>query len=173
MKFWRFGASRADDDARRLLGAVTAAARSPALYGEDMAPDSLQGRFEVMTLHAALALYRLRDEPGLAPLAQSFTDALFSAFDAGLREDGVSDTAVPRRMRRLAGDFYGRLRAYSTALDAGDDGALAAAIGRNLFADESAAAAATFARRARGLAEGQRSLAVERLFLPDAWAGPA
>lgn len=173
MKFWRFGPSRAAIDAQHVLAAVTAAARQPALYGEGRAADTLRGRFELMALFGALALYRLRGDPGLEPLAQAFTDALFSAFDAGLREDGVSDTAVPKRMRKLAGDFYGRLGAYCAALDGDDATAFAAAIGRNALADEAAPFAAELAALMRALVERQRRLSPEALFSPEAWAPPA
>jgi cytochrome b pre-mRNA-processing protein 3 len=89
-----------------------------------------------MTPHAGLALLRLGAEPEAAPLAQAFTDTLFRHFDAGLREDGVGDTSVPKRMRKLAGDFYGRLEAYSRAITDRDAAALAAALVRNAGVSE-------------------------------------
>jgi len=131
MALWPFS-SRARRDAEQLLDAVTAASRQPALFGGDRAPDTLQGRFEVVTLHAALALLRLRAEPALEPLAQEFVDQLFRHFDAGLREDGVGDLAVPRRIRKFAGAFYGRAGAYTEAIQAEDAAALAAAFVRNV-----------------------------------------
>ena len=97
--FWPFRPSRADLDADRLLDAVTQAARRPVFFGEGRAPDTLEGRLEVMTLHAVLALIRLHAEPVAAPLAQAFADKLFRQFDAGLREAAVGDLTVPKRMR--------------------------------------------------------------------------
>ena len=136
MGIWPFRRSRVRTDAQRLLEAVQAASRRPALFGPGQAPDTLAGRFEVMTLHAGLALLRLRTEPQAAPLAQTFTDTLFRHFDAGLREDGVGDTTVPKRMRKLAGDFYGRLEVYSRAITDRDAPVLAAALVRNVGVSE-------------------------------------
>lgn len=146
MPIWPFKRSRADEHAELLLDAVIRASRQPALFGEGRAPDTLDGRFEVVALHASLALVRLRGERGAEMLTQAFTDKLFRHLDAGLREDGVGDLIVPKRMRKLAGAFYGRLQAYTAALGAGDPAALAAAIGRNVLGEE----AAPFATAAAG-----------------------
>ena len=131
MQIWPFRPSQAESDAERLLAIVVALSRRPAFFGENRVPDTLQGRFEILTLHAGLALIRLRSEANAGRLAQAFTDRLFRRIDAGLREAGVGDLTVPKRMRRLAGDFYGRLEAYGEALAAGSG--LTAAIARNVF----------------------------------------
>src|SRR5687768_56804 len=102
MAIWPFRPSRASQDAERLLEAVTAASRRPALFAPGRIPDTLEGRFEMLSLSAALAMLRLRADAGAAPLAQSFADRLFRSIDAGLREAGVGDTAVPKRMQKLA-----------------------------------------------------------------------
>lgn len=102
------------------------------MFGDGRIPDTLQGRFEAVTLHAGLALFRLRAEDAAADVAQTFTDKLFREFDAGLREEGVGDTSVSKRMHKLAGDFYGRAQAYSTAIDSKDRAALTAALERNI-----------------------------------------
>lgn len=122
------GARAAED----LLLAVSEASRRPALYeGAARAADTMEGRLEMLTLHACLALIRLEAEPGERALAQRFTDMLFRHIDAGLRESGVGDLSVPRRMRQIAGQFYGRLGAYSGALKTGDGAALADVLARN------------------------------------------
>lgn len=136
MGIWPFRRSRVGTDAQRLLEAVQAASRRPVLFGPGRAPDTLEGRFEVMALHAGLALRRLSAAPEAAPLAQAFTDTLFRHFDAGLREDGVGDTTVPKRMRKMAGDFYGRVGAYGAAITADDAPALTAALVRNIGVSE-------------------------------------
>jgi cytochrome b pre-mRNA-processing protein 3 len=130
MRIWPFRPSRAEEDADRLLEAVLAASRRPAWFGAGRIPDTMEGRFEAMAVNAGLALIRVQAEAGAEPLAQSFTDKLFRHFDAGLREAGVGDTTVPKKMRGLASSFYGRLQAYGTALQAGDS-TLAEAIARN------------------------------------------
>ncbi|QGZ95282.1 hypothetical protein DSM104635_02131 [Terricaulis silvestris] len=136
MGIWPFRRSRVGTDAQRLLEAVQAAGRRPALFGAGRAPDTLEGRFEIMALYAGQALLRLGAEPQAAPLAQAFTDTLFRHFDAGLREYGVGDTSVPKRMHKLAGDFYGRLDAYGRAITDQDATALAAALVRNAGVSE-------------------------------------
>ena len=134
--FWPFSRSRADADAAALLAAVTQISRQPCFFGEGRTPDTLQGRLEIMTLNAVLAFIRLESDPGAAPLAQAFADQLFRQFDAGLREAGVGDLTVPKRMRKIAGAFYGRVKVYAEALAAGDAAALEGAIARNLFGAE-------------------------------------
>lgn len=138
MSIWPFSRNQGKSDAARLLDAVVAASRKPAFYGPSRVPDTLDGRFELLTLHAALALVRLKASPEAGALAQGFTDRLFRHIDAGLREAGVGDLTVPKRMRRLAGDFYGRLEAYAGALNA--PAALADAIARNILGDAGDAA---------------------------------
>lgn len=167
MGIWPFRRSRADSDAERLLAAVIQVSRQPAFFGEGRAPDTLDGRLELMTLHAVLALRRLQAEPGLSPLAQAFTDQLFRHFDAGLREAGVGDLSVPKRMRRIAGDFYGRRQSYSEALDAGDAMALSDALVRNIGLPEGFAP--TLAAYALACALKQQMAASEELMRLDGW----
>lgn len=173
MPIWPFQRSRADIDAARLLTAVTAASRRSDLFGAGRVPDTLEGRFEFMTLNASLALVRLRDDPGLAPLSQAFTDQLFRQFDAGLREEGVGDTSVPKRMRTMAAAFYGRLSAYAAALGNRDQAALAAAIGRNILGAESHAFAPALAALALATTERQAQAPVDALFAPESWSATA
>lgn len=170
--FWPFRPSRAEGDAEKLLEAVTQAARRPVFFSAGRAPDTLEGRLELMTLHAALALIRLNAEPGAAPLAQAFADKLFRQFDSGLREAGTGDLSVPKRMRRIASGFYGRLNAYAAALGADDLDALEAALARNVFAAPANehAFARTLAAYMAGLAAKQAPAPVELLFQPDAWS---
>lgn len=168
MGIWPFRRARADTDAERLLAAVVQVSRQPNFFGEGRAPDTLEGRLELMTLHAALALRRLQAEPGLAPLAQAFADQLFRHFDAGLREAGVGDLTVPKRMRKIASAFYGRLQAYSVALDRADGAALADALARNIgLAPGFAAALADYAAATIGKQAAAGSDALMRL---DGWA---
>lgn len=165
MGIWPFARSHASRDAETLLEQVQAASRQPWLYGPGRVPDTLEGRFEAMTLFAALALIRLRAEPSAASLAQHFADKLFRSFDAGLRESGVGDLTVPKKMRALAGSFYGRLEAYAAAVAAADAPALAEAIARNLGAD--VAFAGELASQALATAQAQASQPVTALL--GAW----
>jgi cytochrome b pre-mRNA-processing protein 3 len=94
-------------------------ARDPALYSELRAPDTVEGRFELYTLHLFLLLERLK---GQGAQAAETSEALFetyvSALDNGLREMGVGDLSVGKKMRRLAEAFFGRIKAYESALGA-------------------------------------------------------
>lgn len=166
MGIWPFRRSRAKADAERLLAVVSAAARQPAWYGEGKVSDTLEGRFEAMVVNASLALQRLKADPEAANLAQLFTDMLFLNFDAGLREAGVGDLTVPKRMHKLAGDFYGRADAYARAM-AGGPGDLEAALERNLGVP--ADFAARLAAHLRATADVQAGAPVSSLLTPSDW----
>lgn len=167
MPAWPFSPSRAQKDAERLLWLVTNASRNPALFGEGRTPDTLDGRFELLGLHAALALLRLRQAPEAEPLAQAFVDGLFRHLDSGLREEGVGDLAVPKRVHKLAGVFYGRADAYGAALGEGAD-ALEAALTRNILGGEPAFAP-SLARHVGGLVAVQSELGWQALLTDEGW----
>ncbi len=117
-----------------LYGAAVAAARAPFFYTELGVPDSLDGRFDLVGLHAFLLIRRLQALPAPGPaLAQAVFDAMFSDMDLNLREMGVGDLSVGRRVRAMWEAFHGRSGAYEAALQAGDMAALAAALARNIW----------------------------------------
>ena len=98
---------------------IATASRAPGLYAALGIPDTLEGRFEALSLHMILALRALRGLPPPADeVAKDLTDAFFRDMDASLREMGVGDTVVPKRMKKLAEAFYGRAHAYDGPLDA-------------------------------------------------------
>ena len=136
---------RAGNDAviDRLYLSVVAASRQPALYADLRVPDTFEGRFESLALHAILALRRLQscEVPGPA-MAQHLVDTVFKHFDRTLREMGVGDTTVPKRMKTMAEAFAGRSAAYDAALRGGRE-ALAEALARNVYAGTRDAAALT------------------------------
>lgn len=175
MAVWPFRRSpRAEDDATRLLAVVTQISRQPAFFGEGRVPDTLDGRLELMMLHGALAMIRMRADPANAPLSQAFADALFQQFDDGLREAGVGDTAVPKRMHKIAGKFYGRLDAYSAALAAGDSVALPAALHRNVFEGRDSPFVEILAAHMAATAALHAASPLDGLFRLDGWrAAPA
>ena len=135
MIFKLFRSRRGDDAVVSLNARVNAAARAPALYGPGFIPDTVQGRFESLAVHAVVVLRRLRALPDPAPeLAQDFVDRLFLEIEHALREIGISDLAVPKRMKDYAKGFYGRAKSYDDALASGDDAGLVEALARNLGA---------------------------------------
>lgn len=125
----------------RLHGEIVAAARAPAFYLDYAVPDTFEGRFELLALHAGLVLRRLNaaEPPGPA-VAQDLVDAVFGHLDADLREAGVGDITVPKRMKKLAEAFLGRSAAYDAGFRLGA-AALCTAVGRNVYAGAEAGAA--------------------------------
>jgi cytochrome b pre-mRNA-processing protein 3 len=154
-----FRRSDQDRNIHSLYGAIVAQARSPAFYTHFGVPDSVEGRFELLVLHLVLVLRRLADRrataakgPSLGPgsaIGQRLFDVFCRDLDDNLREMGVGDLAVPRRMRQFGEAFYGRQAAYGAALDAADQGALEKALARNILgqveAGDRAAALARYA----------------------------
>jgi cytochrome b pre-mRNA-processing protein 3 len=119
-----------------LYGEIVAAARQPVLYSDWDVPDTPLGRYEMMALHLFLLLHRLRAEKGpVRDVAQELTDEFFKEVEHSIRELGVGDMGVPKRMKKLARMFYGRVGAYDAALNANDAAALAAALARNVRPD--------------------------------------
>ena len=112
---------------------IVAAARQPLLYAEWNVPDTPLGRFEMIALHMFLVLHRLRGEVGDArDVAQNLTDIFFTDVEHSIRELGIGDLGVPKRMKKLARMFYGRAVSYGEAIDGNDDAALAKALARNV-----------------------------------------
>jgi cytochrome b pre-mRNA-processing protein 3 len=108
-------------------------ARQPGFFRDMGVPDTIDGRFELICLHAFLFLQRLKGEsPAAAQLGQRFVNAMFADFDRSLREMGTGDLSVGRQVKRMAQALYGRIEAYESGL-AGNDAMLQAALARNLF----------------------------------------
>jgi cytochrome b pre-mRNA-processing protein 3 len=119
---------------RRLYAQAVAQARSPAFYERLGAADTVEARFELYSLHVVLLLRRLkRQGPQAAETGQSLFDAYVRGLDDALREMGVGDLSVGKKMRKLGEAFYGRVKSYDQALEAlPDRAALTAVIGRTL-----------------------------------------
>jgi len=116
----RAGAARREV-ARQLYEAAVGQARAPFWYRELAVPDTPEGRFEMIALHVALLLRRLRREGALGQaLGQQLFDAMFVDLDGSLRELGVSDLSVGGYVKRLAGNLYARMDALDRGLAARD-----------------------------------------------------
>jgi cytochrome b pre-mRNA-processing protein 3 len=119
---------------RLLYESAVERARQPAFYTEFAVPDTLEGRFELYSLHVILLLHRLKGQGAEAvETAQALFDIFISQLDHALREIGVGDLSVARKMRGLGEAFYGRAKAYDADLDGDAGGALEALIGRTVF----------------------------------------
>jgi len=158
-----------------LYGAIVAQARSATFYADFRVPDTVEGRFDLIVLHLVLLLNRLgrraevsRDFGqkllgqkllgqkllGQELLGQELFDAFCRDLDANLREMGVGDLAVPKRMQAFAEAFYGRQAAYLAALEAADRRVFEKALARNIFPAGNDAGAAQLARYARAAVTG-------------------
>jgi len=112
---------------------IVAQARSPAFYRDFGVPDTVNGRFDMVVLHLALVLARLRGSGAeTEPLAQGVFDLFCRDMDGNLREMGISDLKVPKQMKGIGEAVYGRLRAYDEALAAPGLAALEKLVSRNL-----------------------------------------
>lgn len=117
-----------------LYGAAVAAARQPVFYRDLGVPDTLDGRFDLVGLHVFLVIRRLTALPPPGPdVAQAVFDAMFSDMDFNLREMGVSDLVVGRRVKAMWEALHGRSTAYEAAIAQADEPALAEALARNVW----------------------------------------
>lgn len=136
--------------AERIYAVLVARSRDPVFFERYGVRDSLDGRFDLLTLHAWLVLGRLK---GDALLSQALVDTIFTGFDEAFRELGSGDLGLGRRLKQIADAFYGRLAAYDAA---GDEAGMAAALVRNLYrgvSPEGAAAMAHYVWRTRARLE--------------------
>lgn len=137
-----------------LYAGIVGRARAPVFYKDFAVPDTIDGRFDLLALHAWLALERL-SAANLNDLSQDLTNTIFVGFDEGLRDLGTGDMGMGRRIKTLANAFYGRLNAYRAATDAA---AMQSAVARNLYRGVETgheAAIARYVENARAHLEGQ------------------
>jgi len=122
------------DTAFTLYGLIVAQARQPYFYSDLNVEDTLEGRYEMIIMHAFLLFHRLKGESeSAAELGQVVFDTMFRDFDQSLREMGVGDMGVGPRIKKMASSFYGRAGAYDKALEAADNDDLEQVIARNVF----------------------------------------
>lgn len=150
--------ARKADVAASLYGAIVAAARQKKFYAEWGVPDTLDGRFDMVSLHVFLLLDRLRGEgTEVEKIRQALTDTFFLDMDRSLREMGVGDLSVGKKVRKMAEAFYGRVKAYASAVEHSEG--LEDALRRNIHPDQPEASVsqlAEWAGQARVALQGQR-----------------
>jgi cytochrome b pre-mRNA-processing protein 3 len=127
-----FGTGSAKKMAADLCSSLDLRAREPVFFARLGVPDTIDGRFDLVVLHAWLVLERLR-ELNMKDVSQAFVNLLFVSFDESLRELGVGDIGIGHRVKKMADAFYGRLSAYGSATE---QAALEHAIRRNIFRTE-------------------------------------
>jgi cytochrome b pre-mRNA-processing protein 3 len=134
-----FRKDQTQSQAETLFEALNEQARRPEFFEHFEVPDTVEGRFEILALHVFLAIRRLkRDAPASDRLSKALQEAFFRRLDHALRELGVGDLSIGRKIRGLAEAFYGRASAYERAIGEGD-AALAAALARNVHESADAA----------------------------------
>jgi cytochrome b pre-mRNA-processing protein 3 len=151
-----FGLFRAshNDMLSRLHGEMLAQSRRPSLFLDFRVPDTVEGRLDMLLLHLFLLVRSLsRGGETEKAAAQALCDHAFRELDRALREMGVGDLAVPKRMKAIAGLYAGCSASYASALQAQDETALATALLRNVYdgraeAEADAAALARYVSRA-------------------------
>ncbi len=149
-----FGRDPVLDRAADLYSAIVEQSRQPAFYLEGAVPDTVDGRFEMISLHSFLVMRHLKGKgEGAQDLSQAVFDRMFSDMDQSLREIGVGDLSVGKRVKEMAKVFYGRIVAYEAALDGGEE-SLEDALRRDLYGtientpEEAVSKLADYVRRA-------------------------
>ncbi len=142
----------------KLHGEIMAGVQQTGLYLHCGVPDTFEGRLEMLILHTAATVRRIEQLPAPGPeLAQDVMDGVFRHLDGTLREMGVGDITVPKRIKKHAEAFAGRTLSYARALEESDDAALRLALARNVLRDETR----TDAPETHRLAAYARSLEVQ------------
>ncbi len=118
-----------------LYGKIMAHIRNPVFYTMRKVPDTLDGRFDLLALHVFLVVRRIKDEAGGGEMARLLPEKMLGEIDRALREHGISDMGVPRRVKTMGRAFLGRATAYENALNAADREKLEDVLRRNLFSD--------------------------------------
>ena len=135
---WLFRPGAAKSAGGALYAKCAKAARETGFYTALAVPDTVEGRFELYALHVLLVVRRLRGEGEAASaVSQALFDALLMGLDDGLREMGVGDLSVGKKMRKLGEAIYGRARNLDAALDAlPERNELAAMMRRTVYQDQ-------------------------------------
>lgn len=130
-----FKPSRQQQNILQIYQNLVSQARKPVFYSQCDVPDSLDGRYEMILLHMFIVLHCLRKRGGadMQLVERSLSEVLFSDMDRSLREMGVTDTGVGRRVRAMAEAYFGRLKAYEIAFEEQDLHKLKDSIRRNVF----------------------------------------
>lgn len=146
--------------ADKLFARLVAQARQPDFFRELGVPDTMDGRFEMIALHAFLIFQRLKGQGDkAAAVAQMLYDNLIKDMEASLRQLGVGDAGVGKRVRALTEALHGRIKAYETALG-GSQIDMEGALRRNLYGTidpdmDTVRAVGNYLRRAKESADTQ------------------
>lgn len=146
MIFNLFRKSTAPDAALEAYRSIVAQSRQPRFYADWGVPDTVTGRFDMISLHMALTLHRLKGVAAASEFTQALVDVFFRDMDHSIRELGVTDLGVPRKVKTMGNVFYGLARTLGEALDTGKVAEVETVLLRNVYAagDPHAATLATY-----------------------------
>lgn len=161
---WLIKRSASSSTARDLYGAVVTQARAPSFYVRLGVPDTAEGRYELVALHLVLLLERLGEaDVADEALRRNLIETFIEDMDDSMREMGVGDLSVPKRVKKAAGGLYTRAEAYRAALAAPDEAALVAALKVYLYIGRDEPQAGRCAAYVRAMAAGLRRQSGESL----------
>lgn len=121
-------------DCQPAAQAVFEAARAPVFFTGLGVPDTFDGRFEMVAIHLHLLLVRLRSDGDTATAySQGVFDIITGHFDEALRETGVGDMSVGKRVKAMTQSLYGRLSAYNAGFNAETAAEMHDALRRNVY----------------------------------------
>ena len=123
----------APDLVDQAYASIVAQSRQVKFYADWGVPDTVTGRFDMISLHLALLLHRLKHEESARAFTQAVVELFFKDMDRSLREMGVSDLGVPKKIQKMGNLFFGLLAAMNEAMDRNDGDALAGVLARNVF----------------------------------------
>lgn len=164
MKLNLFRKNTATDPVYAIYNAIVAQSRQPRFYVDLQVPDTVTGRFDMISLHMALLFRRLRAESGTGKqFSQAVFDLFFQDMDRSLREMGVGDLGVPKKIQKMGSIFFGLLAALNEAMDSNDLTALHDVLSRNIYEGETGdhvAALATYLVHEAEVLAAQSSAAI-------------
>lgn len=146
MIFNLFRKSTAPDAALEAYRSIVAQSRQQKFYADWGVPDTVTGRFDMISLHMALTMHRLHGVPEARAFTQALVEVFFRDMDQSIRELGVTDLGVPAKIKKMGKAFYGLAGVLSTALDSGSVAEVEAVLVKNVYgsADPHAAALAQY-----------------------------
>jgi len=122
------------EEVQKLYINIVQQSRDPHFYTNLEVADTVEGRFDMIVLHAFVVMRRLKKGlPETEEFLQALYDLMFADMDQNLRELGVGDMGLARRVPKMAEAFYGRITVYEEGLAEDDDENLIAALDRNLY----------------------------------------
>lgn len=129
---WFEARGRAGRTASKLYGSIVTQARAPAFYADLGVPDTMEGRYGLLVVHLWLVMERLSAAGDTAGLSRALVETFVTDIDDNMREIGVGDLAVPRKVKKAAAGLYDRAPEYERAFTSEDDGVLAEVLSRHV-----------------------------------------